>query len=233
MIALFNEILVRPFFNLLIFIYNVVPGADFGVAVVLLTVAIRLVLMPLSVKTLRSQKNIAKLQPKLKELQVKYKNDKQALAREQMALYKEHGVNPLSGCLPLLIQLPILLALYQTFINGFKPESLNLLYSFVENPGTIKSIAFGFFDITHKSPVVAVLAGVLQFIQAKKANLAANMGAGGQGDMAAAMNKQMLYFFPFLITIIAWNLPFGLTLYWVVTTVYSIFEQLYINKKYK
>ena len=208
-----------------------VRGGDFGVAVVVVTVLIRLVLMPLSIKTLRSQKNIAKLQPKLKELQVKYKGDKQALAREQMALYKEQGVNPLSGCLPLLIQLPILLALYQTFINGFKPESLGLLYNFVENPGAIKTIAFGFFDITQKSPIMAVTAGVLQFIQAKKANLAASMGGGGQGDLASSMNKQMLYFFPVLITIISWNLPFGLTLYWVVTTLYSIFEQMWINKQ--
>lgn len=233
MSEIFTKILVQPIFNLLIFVYNIVPGADFGIAVIIVTVLIRLVLSPLSVKMLRSQKNIAKLQPKLKELQVKYKGDKQALAREQMAMYKEYGVNPLSGCLPLLIQLPILLALYQTFIKGFKPESLSLLYKFVENPGVVHNIAFGFFDITQKSPVLAILAGVLQFIQAKMANLAQSMSGGGQNDMAAAMSKQMLYFFPFLITIIAWNLPFGLTLYWVVTTAYSIFEQMYINKKYK
>ncbi len=231
---IYNTILYQPLLNLLILIYNAIPGHDFGVAIIIMTVAIRLLLVPLSIKAIVSQRNIMKIQPKLKELQVKYKDDKQALTRETMALYKEYGVNPLSGCLPILIQLPLLFALYSAFSSGFRTTSFDMLYSFVHNPGTINQLAFGLFDLSTKSPVMAVLAGALQFIQSKKssANQPAPV-AGGQNDTMAAMNKQMLYFLPVFITIIAWNLPFGLTLYWVTTTIFSIFEQIYISKKYK
>lgn len=233
MANIFNTILYQPFLNALIFIYNSLPGRDFGLAIVVMTVVVRLVLMPLSIKALVSQRNITKIQPKLKELQTKYKNDKQALSRETMVLYKEHGVNPLSGCLPILIQLPILIALYQVFNSGFKETSFNMLYNFVKNPGTINHLAFGLFDIATKNPIMAVLAGGLQFVQTKISTANQPTGAGAQDNPMMAMNKQMLYFFPIFITIIAWNLPFGLTLYWVVTTLFSIFEQLYISKWHK
>lgn len=230
---LFNIILYQPFLNLLIFIYNILPGRDFGVAVVVVTVIVRLILMPLSIKALLSQRSITKIQPKLKELQKKHKHDKETLSRETMAMYKEHGVNPLSGCLPILIQLPILLALYSVFSSGFKEASFEFLYSFIPNPGAIPQLTFGLFDISQKSPIVAVLAGVLQLIQTKLTNANQPAGANQQDNPMAMMNKQMLYFFPIFITIIAWNLPFGLTLYWVTTTLFSILEQVYIRIRHK
>lgn len=231
MTSLFNIVLYEPLLNFLIFIYNLTPGRDFGLAIVILTIVIRLVLMPLSVKALVSQRNVMKIQPKLKELQTKYKNDKQALTKETMALYKEHGVNPFSGCLPILIQLPILLALYSVFSTGFKAENLDFLYSFMHNPGTVNQIAFGFLDLAKKSPAMAILAGVFQFIQSKKVNTG-QPTAGVKDNPAMAINKQMLYFLPIFITIIAWNLPAGLTLYWAVTTLFSVFEQVYIARRY-
>lgn len=234
MIELYNVVLVQPLFNLLIIIYNLLPGQDFGWAIVVLTVAVRLVLSPLSVKALLSQRHIAKIQPKLQELQKKYKNDRQALTQATMAMYKEYGVNPLSGCLPILIQIPLLLALYSVFSRGFEVKSLEMLYSFVQNPGPVNQIAFGLFDLASKNPVMAVLAGGFQFIQSKLSinNQPSISTTSGDPSMANMMNKQMLYFLPVFITIIAWNLPFGITLYWVVTTVFSIFEQIYINKRY-
>lgn len=232
MSSLFNEILYRPLFNLLIAIYNVIPGNDFGVAIILMTIIVRLVLMPLSIKALVSQRNIAKIQPKLKELQKKHKDNKQLLGQETMALYKEYGVNPLSGCLPLLIQLPLLFALYQVFVNGFKPENLSALYGFVHNPVTLNVIGLGFIDLSQSSYYLAILAGLLQFIQSKKA--AVNMPIStDKSDPSHMINKQMLYFLPILITIIAWRLPAGLGLYWVTTTLFSIFEQVYMSKKYR
>lgn len=229
---IFNEFLYRPLYNVLILIYNFIPGHDFGVAIIVLTIFIRLILMPLSIKGLTSQKNIARIQPKLKEVQEKHKNDKEALSRETMALYREHKVNPLSGCLPLLIQIPILFALYKAFTTGLKPESLTFLYGFVKNPGVINHLAFNIFDLTKRSPVMAILAGALQWVQSKKMNLQQTSGQEGQNATMASMNKQMLYFFPAFIIIIAWNLPLGLTLYWVVTTLFSIFEQTVINRKF-
>ena len=234
MIEIYNQILFRPLFNLLVFIYNIMPGGDFGVAIILLTILIRFAFVPLSIKSLVSQKEMNQLQPKIRELQEKHKNDKQALGQATMALYKEHKVNPFSGCLPLLIQLPVLLALYQALGSGFKPETLQSLYSFVRNPGAIKETAFGLVNLAKNYPVMAVIAGVLQWIQSKQAVAFQASAVKGQPEPPAVKaSRQMLYFFPVMVIIIAWNLPAGLVLYWIVATVFSIFEQLYINKKYK
>lgn len=238
--SFFDTILFQPIFNLLVLIYNFLPGSDFGLAIVILTILTRLLFSPLSLKTLRSQRALAQIQPKVKALQEKYKNDKPGLAQATMALYKEHKVNPFSGCLPILIQLPVLIALYRAFSLGLKPESLSALYSFVTSPGVIKNIAFGFLDLAQKSPVLAVLAGGFQWVQSKlaaksQARLAGDRPGGQMGKpdpTTLMMNRQMLYFFPIMIIIIAWNLPTGLTLYWVVTTLFSIGEQWYLNRKY-
>jgi YidC/Oxa1 family membrane protein insertase len=167
------------------------------------------------------------LNPKLQEIKEKFKNDKAAQSAETMKLYKENNINPLAGCLPLLIQLPILIALYQAFIAGLKPENLAMLYKFVLNPGVINKISFGFIDITSKMPLLAVLAGAAQFFQAWVTKNQ-NQGSSMNKEMAA-LNSQMLYFFPVMIMIIGWNLPAGLVLYWITTTVFSVLEQMYIK----
>lgn len=227
MSALFNEILYRPIFNLLIFIYNLIPGQDLGIAIIVLTVLIKVVFLPLSLKTIRSQKEMQEIQPKVKELQEKLKDDKQAQAQAVMRLYKENNVNPLSGCLPLLIQIPILLAVYRVLINGFNADNLNLLYGFVSRPDQINNFFLGFLDLSIKFPALAVISGVFQYFQMRKTTKAS---AGGT-DQAALMSKQMAYFFPVMIIVIAWNLPAGLVLYWTVNTIFALFEQTFVYKK--
>ncbi len=225
--TLYTEILYRPLFNAVVFLYDVLPGHDFGFAIIALTTLIRILFFPLSIKTVRSQKAMNLLSPKLKEIKEKFKDDKAAQSVETMKLYKENNINPLAGCLPLLIQLPILIALYQAFIAGLKPENLALLYKFVTNPGIINKTSFGFIDITSKMPLLAVFAGAAQFFQAWVTK-AQNQGSSPNKEMAA-LNSQMLYFFPIMIIVIGWNLPAGLVLYWVTTTAFSILEQLYIK----
>ena len=225
--TLFNEILYRPLFNAVVFLYDILPGHDFGLAIIVLTTLIRIMFFPLSIRTVRSQKALNQLNPKIQEIKQKFKGDKSAQSAETMKLYKENNINPLAGCLPLLIQLPILIALYQAFIAGLKPENLNMLYGFVSNPGVVNKISFGFIDTTSKMPLLAILAGAAQFIQAW-ATKAQNQDSNPNKEMAA-LNSQMLYFFPVMIIIIGWNLPAGLVFYWVTTTVFSILEQLYIK----
>ena len=147
MIELFNTVLTEPLFNLLVFLYNNIPGNDFGIAIILLTILIKLALLPLSHQAIKGQKALQDLQPKMEVIKKQYKNDKEGQAKAMMELYKAEKVNPLSSCLPLLIQLPFLLAVYQVLIKGFHPESLGLLYSFVQNPGFINHISFGFLDL--------------------------------------------------------------------------------------
>ncbi|MEX2090961.1 MAG: YidC/Oxa1 family membrane protein insertase [Candidatus Paceibacterota bacterium] len=228
MMNMFSEIIFRPLFNITVFLYNILPWNDFGLAIVVLTLIIKLIFMPLTLKSIRSQKKLSQLNPKIKEIKEKYKNDTRAQSEATMAFYKEKGINPLAGCLPLLIQIPILIGLYQAFIVGLKPESLTMLYGFVKNPGIVNQISFGFIDIGSKMPVLAVVAGGLQFIQSRT-NPALTQGPGMAPEMKA-LNSQMLYFFPIMIIIIGWNLPAGLLLYWLATTVFSIIEQTYASK---
>ncbi|MGD0976720.1 MAG: YidC/Oxa1 family membrane protein insertase [Minisyncoccia bacterium] len=238
MIAFFNTILFRPIFNILILLYEMIPGRDFGVAIIVLTIIIRFIFSPLSIKVLRSQRELTKLQPEIKEINRKFKDDKQAAAKATMDLYKAHKVNPFAGCLPLLIQIPILLALYSAFRSGLNPAGVSGLYSFISHPGVINNTFLGFINLTAHNPIMAVLAGAMQWIQSRLAakNMIHPTQTGANKDSqdmtASVMNKQMLYFLPIMIIIIAWSLPAGLVVYWVVTTIYSIFEQLYINKKY-
>ncbi len=234
MLELFNTILYRPLFNAVIFLYDIIPGGDFGLAIVALTVIIRLAFSPLSIKTIQSQKTMNKINPKLKAIKEKFKNDNQAQSAAIMELYKEHKVNPFFGCLPLLIQLPILIALYRAFRAGFQEANLSMLYSFVKNPGHIHTISLGFIDITSRSIALAIITGVFQFIQLKQ-NSSITGSAGGVSDQKElqALNSQMLYFFPVMIIIIGWNLPAGLLFYWVAATLFSMGEQLYVKTRYK
>ncbi|MDD3102158.1 MAG: YidC/Oxa1 family membrane protein insertase [Patescibacteria group bacterium] len=146
MIQFFNTILYQPLLNLLVFFYNVIPGHDLGVAIITLTVILKLILFPLSRQSLKSQKALQSLQPKMEEIKKKYPDQKEKQAKMTMELYKENKINPFSSCLPLLIQLPILIAVYQVFNTGLTSTNLPV-YSFIYNPGHLNSFAFGFLNL--------------------------------------------------------------------------------------
>jgi len=225
--SLFNTILYQPIFNGLIALYNLIP--DFGVALIVLTILIRVVLFPLSQKAIKSQKELAILQPAIKKLQQQYKDDKQKQAQATMALYKEKGINPLSGCLPLLVQLPILIALYQVCLHVFKPEALNVLYSFVQNPGTVNPMFLHLIDLSKRNIPLAVLSGLAQYWQTRmmmpKTVKDKKPAPGFGGQMSNMLNQQMLYFMPVLTVIIGLSLPGGLPLYWLATTLLTVGQQ--------
>jgi len=227
--AFFKVILYIPLFNALIFISNFMPKHDLGLGIIALTVVIRFLFFPLSIKSQRSQRALNAINPHIQAIKEKHKNDKTAQGAAMMQLYKEHNINPIAGCLPLLIQLPILIALYQVFIAGLNPQSFSLLYPFVSNPGTINPLFLGFINIGSRNIFLAVLAGVLQFVQAKQ-SMAYMKSSGVANPQMSALNTQMLYFFPVMIVIIGWNLQAGLILYWIATTLFSIGEQLYLRK---
>lgn len=233
MINIFNEFLYRPLFNLLVFFYNTVSFSNIGIAIIILTILIKLVFLPLSQKAIKSQKALQDLQPQIKALQEKYKDKKDEQAKALLSFYKENKVNPMSGCFPLLIQLPILLALYRVFLKGFDPASLSILYPFVSNPGSIDPMFFGLVNLALPSKILAVLAGISQFWQAKMITPKKNLpGAPKSSDeyISQAMSKQMLYFLPVFTVFISWNLPAGLALYWVITTLFTVAQQYAIMR---
>ena len=228
MIALFYEILYRPLFNLAVLLYTSFSGHDLGVAIIVLTVLIRVALFPFSSRALKSQRELSKLAPKIQEIKERNKNDSTAQSAAIMQIYKEHNINPLSGCLPLLIQIPVLISLYRVFLSVSGSKGFDALYSFMSRPDSINPMFLGFLNLASKSPVLALMAGALQFIQTRLAAGATpkNTAPGGVPDL----NSRMLYFFPVMIVMISWNLPAGLSLYWVTTTSFSILEQLYIRR---
>ncbi len=233
---MFETIFYQPVLNLLIFIYNVVPGHDMGIAIILLTLIIKLLTYSLNKKQIKSQKDLQELQPKIEEIKRKYKDKKDEMGRKMMELYKDHKVNPFGSCLPLLIQLPFLFAVFKVFRDGFENGVLDKLYWFVDKPESINYISLGFLDLSEKNIYIALLAGIAQYWQAKmmmskKPEINTN-GAQDEG-MAAIMNKQMTYFMPVMTVIFASNFSAGLALYWLATTVFSALQQLYIFKDKK
>lgn len=231
--SILYEILFRPLFNLLVFLYNTVSFSNIGIAIIVLTIIIKLAFLSLNKKAIVSQKALQDLQPKIKEIQAKYKDNKEEQAKAMMSFYKENKVSPVSGCLPLLIQLPILIALYQVFLKGFDPARLSALYPFVSNPGAINPMFFSLLDLSLPSKILAILAGLAQFWQARMmAPKKPLPGAPKASDeyISQAMSKQMMYFLPVFTIFICWKLPAGLALYWVVTTLFTIIQQYAIMR---
>jgi YidC/Oxa1 family membrane protein insertase len=220
-----------------------------GIAIILLTLLIKLVLFYPSLKGIRAQKSVQDIQPKLAELKVKYKDDKEELGRQIMQLYKENQVNPFSSCLPLLIQLPILIALFYVFLNGLKldpgtgvllQDSLNHLYEPLRSQYAniaINKEFLGFVDLTAtKNIYLAVAAGLAQFFQAKmmQAKRPVVQTEGSQDeDLSVMMNKQMLYVLPIMTVIFGYQFPAGVTLYWLASTLFTWLQQLFFQWEQK
>ena len=231
LIKFFDVLLYQPLFNSLVFLYNYLPGHDFGVAIILLTIIIRIIIYPISIKALNSQKTLQALQPKIQEIQKKHKNNKEQLAKETLELYRREKINPFSGLFLAIIQLPILIALYTVFWKGLNPEELANLYSFVSRPEQINSIFLGIVDLSKANFALAVLAGISQFFQTKMLMPKSIPGQEKSSDISQIMQKQMVYFFPFLTVFILMSLPSAIGLYWITSGVFSIIQQYFILKK--
>lgn len=228
----FHTILYEPVFNGLILIYEYLPVRDFGLAVIISTLLIRLMLHPFVGQSIRSQKILSDLQPKVKEIQEKYKNDREKQLKETMSLYKKERISPFSGILPLLIQFPILVALYKVFWWVFKPGSMADLYAFVPDPGYINPLFLGFVNLAEGSIAVALVAAAAQFWQTKMLLPKSNKLQKGQADQfASIMQKQMTYFFPVVTFFFLMVLPSAVGLYWAVTSILTIFQQAMIFRK--
>lgn len=235
---LFHTILYQPIFNLFVGLYNVLPGHDVGVVILIITILVRLLVYPLTNSSIKSQKAMQDLQPKIEAVKKEFANDKQRQSLELMKVYKENKVSPFASCLPLLIQLPILIALYMVMRDGLTAADklTSELYGFVTNPGQLNAVSFGLINMAKANWILAVFAGAAQFWQAKdmiRQQPPKGSGAGAKDEgMAAMMNKQMLYFMPALTVFIGLSLPAGLTWYWLLSTLLTVAQQkLLLGKK--
>ncbi len=224
-------VIYQPLFNLLIFFYNIIPFFDIGVAVILLTLLIKGVMHPLGIKAARSQKEMEAIQPEIKKIQEKYKDNKEKQAKATMELYKEKKINPFSGMLPLFIQLPLLISLFQIFNRGLEKEEMKHLYDFINEPEIINYNFLGLVDLSSPNIFLAILAAGGQYAQMKM--MTAKKKTTDKQDTAKAIQSQMVYFLPGFTFIILLGLPSVVGLYWIITVAFSIFQQYIIRKEDK
>ena len=224
----------QPLLNALVALYYFLPGHDFGIAIIILTFLIRLALAPLVAHSIRAQKVLMSLQQKTEEIQVRFKNDKEKQLKEIAELYKKEKVNPLGGLLPVIIQLPILFALYQVFWKGFRLDEMANLYAFVPRPETINPFFLGIVNLSQPNAVLVILAGILQFYQSKML-IGQRKDEKPKNDRAeqisSLIQKQTTYFLPVFTAFIFWKLPSALALYLVITTGFSIVQQYIVLRK--
>lgn len=240
MIWLYHTILYQPLFNVLIWLYTILPGQSVAVAIVVLTILIRLLLYPFTAQSLKAQRSMQALQPKLEEIKRQFKDNKEKQSLAMMQLYKTEKINPLSSCLPMLIQLPFLIAVYHVFQRGLSNGSFDLLYSFIPNPGQIETWFLG-MDLGQPQVILAVLAAAAQFWQSRMMQLmrppkdpqTGDKVAGSKDeDMAAIMTKQMMYIMPLMTLFIGLKLPGGLALYWFLSTLLMVGQQWWYNRRH-
>jgi len=229
----FKIFLAQPLFNALIVIYLFLPNHDLGVAMILLTIGIKVLIFPINRKAYRLQAAMASLQPRLKMIQEKYKSNPAEQARLTTELFQAEKINPLASFGPLLIQLPILLALYQLFWKGVWDANTQLLYPFLPQPGQINPFFLNWLDLSQPSLGLAALAGVLQFAQSTVLmSLQPTPPAADerQAMVTKILQKEMLFLFPLLTFFILIKMPSALGLYWSVSSLLAVAEQFWFKK---
>jgi len=234
---LYISVFYEPLYNGLALLAHISPFGDIGIAIIALTLIVRFALFPFSHKTIVTQLKMRKLEPEISAIKEKHKENKQEQSKKIMDLYREHGINPMSGFLMLLVQLPIIFALYRVFLHGlnFNPGDL---YSFVTAPENISTSFLGIFDLAQKSYILAGFAAVTQFFQmrlstppiAKKEN---NKKGSFQEDFARSMNIQMRYIMPLFVFFIAFKFSSAIALYWTTMNIFAIVHEILVRSKAK
>jgi len=234
--TIFNEVFFRPLLNALVFLTGVLPSHDLGFAVIILTILVRFVLFPFTHHSIKAQTKMRSLEPEIARIRDEHKNNQEEQARRTMALYKEHGVNPFSGCVMLIIQLPLLIALYQVFLVGVGDMN-KYLYPFVSLPSSLDTIFLGVINLTEASIFLAALSGLTQFIQMKLAvptlvaKLALPASTQQKPDISRMMTAQMTYVMPGIIFVIGIQFPAAVSLYWTTMNLFAIVHEMIVRKK--
>ncbi|MFA5792613.1 MAG: YidC/Oxa1 family membrane protein insertase [Candidatus Gracilibacteria bacterium] len=234
---LWRTIIYNPILNILVALIIYIPGHYLGIAIILLTIIIRTILLIPSQKAMKAQRRMQDIQPKLEELKKRHAGDQTRLAQETMLLWKTHQVNPLSSCLPLLIQFPILIALFYAVNGGLSPDRQVLIYSFLPafSLSEINASFLGFNLMAKSLIVFPIVIGLLQFGQmqlmmTKKSKSQEKTTKSMPQEMEAA-NKMMKYIMPVMIAVFTAQLPSAVGLYWGVSTFYGIVQQFVVNKE--
>lgn len=239
---MFHELFYKPMYNVLVYILSILPTHDVATAVVILTIVVKIILLPLSKKMFLSQIAQKKVQPIISKLQEEYKGNRQMLGVKMMEVYKEHKLNPFSSIFLMLIQIPIVFALYFVFSKGgFPTLKIEDLYSFTPSVIDIQHVLFN-IDFTKASIYVGILASVFQYIQIRFSlnNLPSNPETDKKSIselkpeemIQRQMTVMMKYFIPGIILIASLQVSAAVALYWIISSIFMIAQELYFRKKY-
>ncbi|MDP3725749.1 MAG: YidC/Oxa1 family membrane protein insertase [bacterium] len=233
---IFNAVLYQPLLNGLIFLVSVVPYGDIGLAVIILTLLVKIILFPFSHKSIKTQRQMKEVEPEVKKIKEKYSKDKQEQARKVMELYQQHKLNPFSGCLFFIIQMPLIIALYWVFWKGLSNGvDEKLLYSFISVPESVNFNFLGFIDVTGRSYFLAAIAGISQYFQLQlslpPASPLKESGASFKDEFARNFTFQMRYMFPVFVFFISYTISAAVALYWAVSNVFMIVHELIVRYK--
>lgn len=235
-ISFYNTVFYEPLLNGLIFLIDIMPAHDIGLAVILLTIIVRFIIFPFQHRAVVTQRKMRDLEPDLKKIKEKHKKDNQEQAKKTMELYKQHGINPFSGFLVILVQLPVFIALYKIFMAGANFDQSHI-YSFIALPETVKINFLGLVDMAQKSYVLAFLAGATQFFQMKLAIPPIKKGGIGKGtfseSLAKSMSLQAKYVMPIFIFFIGLSFSSAIALYWTTMNIFAILHEVIVAKKAK
>ena len=235
MLAFFRTIISEPLYNILVFLTVIIPTNQVGWAIIILTLLVRSLLFPFQHNASKTQAKVKELDPEIKRIKEECKDDKQQQAQKTMELYKEHGINPFTGIIMILIQLPIILSLFFLFYQGFSLDT-SILYDFTPYPDDVNLKFLGFININESNIFLAVLVGITQFIQMKLAMpVIDNKKALGQGsfkeDFGKSLSLQMKYVMPIMIAFIASSLPAAVSLYWLTSNTFTVGHEVLVKKQ--
>jgi len=224
---LWKGVFYRPIYNTLILLIAKIPGHSLGWAIIILTIIIRTILIAPSQKAMKSQRRMQELQPLVEKIKEKHKGDQAKISQEMMQVWKTHKVNPMGSCLPMLLQFPILIALFWVIKSGLNPDNTYLLYTQYEGFAfsNINSSFLGLDLLKANLYVLPLVVGLLQFFQMKLAM----MKVPKKNEMAIA-NNMMTYMMPVMIAVFTASLPAGVGLYWGTSTLYGVVQQYFVNK---
>ena len=223
----YQIIFYQPILNVLIYFYDTIALHSLGLAIILVTLLLRLILYPFFHKGAKQQMLMQRIQPQVRKIQETHKKDMQKQSEALMALYKEHGINPFSSFILLLIQLPVLIALYWAVRSGLGTGQITGLYHFVPNPGVLNSMFLGFINLAVPSWTLLILAALAQYIQARLAIY--KQPDGHVPSPAEKIAKQMSFIGPVMTIAIFWSLPAAVALYWLFSSVFSSVQQYFVN----
>ncbi|MDD5033085.1 MAG: YidC/Oxa1 family membrane protein insertase [Candidatus Pacebacteria bacterium] len=237
MTYLYHLIFYEPLYNGLAFLTNILPGHDIGLAIIILTLMVRTILLPFNHSSSVTQIKMREIEPAIREIKEKFKNNKEEQARQTMALYREKEIRPFFSFFTVLIQIPVFLALF--FILRNNPIfDADIFYSFVERPTEVGSLLFGFIDVSKSSYLISFLAAITQFFQVKLSmpgiSVKPKSGNGNfsfKDELQKSMSMQMKYIMPVVIFFVATRFASGLPLYWTTANVFAIVHEIIISKK--